>query len=194
MNEYKEILRRFCENATKRIHEYGCNFNVEDTLIIISMKKNENPKYTGNVFWMIGSKNASYSINTTCFEQMPAFYAEGKIKCSVFDLSDEIIEKIVKSLLNRGAEIQIKLDRYADERARTEGKYNRLVSEFCKLSDEIDNCSDPNEIKIKRSRMSEIKKCMHEINKNIDSNFTRTFEFIPKVNSLEEAKIWLDLE
>lgn len=197
----KAILKALCDRASKIAKRNGFDIDVASDLqlkVHYDLPESKDPRHA-LIFWWLVSKNDLRSYNLRSYEvdigikyPINKFFDGNVFQENIFhdSIPDATYETILKSLTTDGVVISFKRPIYAKAKLEYD---NALLDLHCRIEK-----LKANDEKWATSALAfDMKRELYEIEDKMSINNPDvwfTFQFAPKgANSLEEAKIWCDV-
>ncbi len=194
----KAILKVLCSRASKIAKRNGFDIDVASDLqlkVHYDLPESKDPRHA-LIFWWLVSKNnlQPYEVDLGIKYPLDKFFDGDVFQENIFhdSIPDATYETILKSLTTDGVAISFKRLAYAKAKLEYD---NVLLDLHCRI--EKLKANDENWRTNNKALVSDIKRELREIKDKMslsNPDVWFTFQFAPKgVNSLEEAKIWCDV-
>lgn len=194
----KAILKVLCSRASKIAKKNGFDIDVASDLQLkanYSLSKSKNTRHA-HIYWWLVSKNdlQPYEVDLGIRYPLSKFFDGDAFQENIFhdSIPNAAYETILKSLTTYGVEISFKRLAYAKAKLEHDNAFLDLKCRIAKLKSNDENWATNN-----KALASDMQRELHEIEEKMsisNPDVWFTFQFAPKgVNSLEEAKIWCDV-
>ena len=194
----KAILKVFCSRASKIAKRNGFDIDVASDLqlkVHYDLPESKDPRHA-LIFWWLVSKNdlRPYEVDLGVKYPINKFFDGDVFQENIFhdNIPDAVHETILKTMTTDGAAISFKRLTYAKSKLEYDNALLDLRCRIEKLKSNDENWATNN-----KALAFDMKRELHELEDKMsfsNPDMWFTFQFAPKgVNSLEEAKIWCDV-